>query len=378
VFGNAKPLFYVDRKQLLVSTFYWGILINIASDLGLLYRSRSNHILNIPELRSLMSFQIKHGIFKLNIIDHYAVLGIELNSSPKEIRAKYLKIAQKLHPDTSKTKSDTEKKLASEVLSKLVNPAYEELSKDKTRNEYLLVLSQLGQRLAEDKDRVKFSFETAQKLLKAGDSYELEYKNILKKISPEQYESLNELIDFIGQISELNLGYLIHQQGKKLGNNERKLTLNDFINTPNTESQPTVSNQSQKTQSDEISTASKVPSYIRRAQEYIGKNLFTQAITELRDAIKLDPNNSSCHALIGLAYLKQNQMSMARVHIDKAWKADPKDPIALNSKQELDKLDKASDLSKKTNSTDRANTNNASNKSTNSSMFGGLFGGKKK
>jgi curved DNA-binding protein CbpA len=331
-----------------------------------------------------MSFQIKHGIFKLNIIDHYAVLGIELNASPKEIRTKYLKIAQRLHPDTSKTKSDTEKKLASEVLSKLVNPAYEELSKDKTRNEYLLVLSQLGQRLLEDKDRMKLSFETSQKCLKAEDSYELEYKNILKKISSEQYNSLEGLTDFIGQISELNLVYLIHQQGKGSSKNERKFTLNDFLPTPNKETEPipsnkpTPSNKSQNDRSDEISLVSKVPSYIRRAQEYIDKNLFTQAITELRDAIKLDPNNSSCHALIGLAYLKQNQMSMARVHINKAWQANPQDPVAANSKQELDKLDKTSDRSTTTNGASQASANSSSNKSANSSIFGGLFGGKKK
>jgi curved DNA-binding protein CbpA len=325
-----------------------------------------------------MSFQIKHGIFKLNIIDHYAVLGIELNASSKEIRTKYLKIAQKLHPDTSKTKSDAEKKLASDVLSKLVNPAYEELSKDKTRNEYLVVLSQLGQRLAEEKDRIKLSFETSQKLLKAEDSYELEYKNILKKISLEQYNSLEEITNFIGQISELNLVYLVHQQGKVTSKNEQKLTLNDFLPTPKTEPEPTTSNKSVKNQPDEISTASKVPSYIRRAQEYIDKNLFTQAITELRDAMKLDPNNSSCHALLGLAYLKQNQMSMARVYINKAWQANPQDPIAVNSKQELDKLDKTSDKNKKPNSNERAGINSSSDKSTNSGIFGGLFGGKKK
>ena len=77
-----------------------------------------------------MSFAIKQGLFKLNITDHHAILGVSLDAEPKQIRLRYLKIAQKLHPD--KCRADQDKmKLAGQILSKLVNPAYEQLSKKK-------------------------------------------------------------------------------------------------------------------------------------------------------------------------------------------------------------------------------------------------------
>jgi curved DNA-binding protein CbpA len=321
---------------------------------------------------------IKHGIFKLNLNDHYAVLGIDLTADSKEIRIKYLKIAQKLHPDTCKIKSDTEKRYASEILSKLVNPAYEELSKEKTRNEYLLILSQLGQRFAEEKDRVKLISEPAQQLLKAGEDYELVYKNLLKKLTSEQYKSLEESPHAIAQLSELNLAYLIHQQSRGLSKNPQKLaSAKNNVKTSSTETTSKPSSR-KKAQTDEPTNTKQVASYIRRAQEYIEKNSFTSAIAELRDAIKLDPNNSSCHGLMGLVYLKQNQLSMAKVHINKAWQSNPQDPIAIQSKKELDKLEKTTSKNQNSSTTSRVNASSSSNKSGNSSMFGGLFGGKKK
>ncbi|MGL5807113.1 MAG: tetratricopeptide repeat protein, partial [Xenococcaceae cyanobacterium] len=117
---------------------------------------------------------------------------------------------------------------------------------------------------------------------------------------------------------------------------------------------------------------------VRRALEYMEKSSFTSAIAEIRDALKLDPNNSSCHGLMGLAYLKQNQLSMAKVHINKALQSNPQDPIAIKSKQELDKLNKTSNKGQDTNNSSRVNTNNSNKSSGNSGMFGGLFGGKKK
>lgn len=46
-----------------------------------------------------MSFVIKNGLFHLNITDYHAILGASLDANAKEIRLKYLKIAQILHPD---------------------------------------------------------------------------------------------------------------------------------------------------------------------------------------------------------------------------------------------------------------------------------------
>ena len=52
----------------------------------------------------------------------------------------------------------TEKQLASELLSKLVNPAYEKLSGERDRAEYIIVLSQMGKRLVQESTSVELHY----------------------------------------------------------------------------------------------------------------------------------------------------------------------------------------------------------------------------
>ena len=162
-----------------------------------------------------MSFAIKHGLFKLNITDHHAVLGVSLDAQPKEIRLRYLKIAQKLHPDKCRS-NEARMKVAGQILSKLVNPAYEQLSRKNTFAEHQLILTQVGKRIAENKDKVTVKSSQAQELLEAGNSAELVYQKLLKKLSAEQYESLEQAEAKIGAISELNLVYLMLQGDRRI------------------------------------------------------------------------------------------------------------------------------------------------------------------
>jgi hypothetical protein len=76
--------------------------------------------------------------------------------------------------------------------------------------------------------------------------------------------------------------------------------------------------------------------YIRRAQDGLSRNNPSQVILEMRDALKIDPKNMTCHALLGLAYLQKNKTAIAQVYINQAWNAKPNDPIVLQSKQALD------------------------------------------
>jgi Flp pilus assembly protein TadD len=68
--------------------------------------------------------------------------------------------------------------------------------------------------------------------------------------------------------------------------------------------------------------------HYRRAQEYMKKGNWAQAVQELRDAIKIEANKSEYHALLGVAYLQQKLPGMATVYIRQALKLNPRDPLA--------------------------------------------------
>jgi cytochrome c-type biogenesis protein CcmH/NrfG len=120
-----------------------------------------------------------------------------------------------------------------------------------------------------------------------------------------------------------------------------------------------------------------VAQYIRRSQDLLAKNQLAQAEVELRDALKLEPNNSRCHSLIAMVYLKQNQIKMAKVHFHRALQLDPQDEIALEGQHTIEKILGQKSASSKSAAKSGTGTNKAG-KSHGGGLFGGLFGGKKK
>ena len=333
-----------------------------------------------------MSFTIKHGLFKSSITDYHAILGVSLDADPKTIRLKYLSTAQKLHPDTCKANGE-EKKLASQILSKLVNPAYKELSNKSQFAEHQLVLTQIGKRYAQKIDRMTIASEPARKLLQADKNIDKLYQELLTELTTNQYQNINKALTKIAVISELNFVYLVakHKQGI---NREERIIQQKLSQPPKgakppkkAQSKPKKTRKPQNTppqppqEDTEIPTPqSRATSYIRRAKEYMAKGDINDAISELRDALKIDPNNSTAHALMGRAYLHQNQLTMARVHINKADSVEPKDPEVIQSKEQLEKLTKKQQKK----ATKPPSKSSEPKKSGDSGFFSGFFGTKKK
>ncbi|MBW4646403.1 MAG: J domain-containing protein [Goleter apudmare HA4340-LM2] len=321
-----------------------------------------------------MSLRIDRGLFKYDFIDHHAILCVPVDADVKDIRKRYLAIARRLHPDSNIAASASQKQLAGELLSKLVNPAYEKLTAERTRSEYIIVLTQMGKRLSQESASVELNTDLAKQLASAPNVDHL-YKSAIAKIAATQYDTLQQVPQVIAQISELNLIYLMRSAGKSLAAPPPppvQPTNNSTTPQPNTTASappppPTPANED-----------SVAENYIRRAQTLIDKNQFAQAEVELKDALKLAPKSSRCHSMIGLVYLKRNQLKMAKIHVDNALKLDPNDKAALEWKPKLDKaLGQQPGSAKATSSTPNT-ASKQSDKPGGGGLFGGLFGGKKK
>ncbi|MEO1299967.1 MAG: J domain-containing protein, partial [Cyanobacteria bacterium J06636_16] len=131
---------------------------------------------------------IEQGLFKLDLTDYHAILGVSIDADAKQIRKRYLKIARKLHPDSLAAATDAEKQQASELLSKLVNPAYEKLTQEKEMAEHRVVLRLQGEQLSRRPAGLNIQTESAKALLQTSDALNL-YNNSLKRLAEEQYES---------------------------------------------------------------------------------------------------------------------------------------------------------------------------------------------
>ncbi|MBD2383858.1 J domain-containing protein [Cylindrospermum sp. FACHB-282] len=318
-----------------------------------------------------MSLRIDRGLFKYDFIDHHAVLCVAVDADVKDIRKRYLSIARRLHPDSRVAASEAEKQLSSELLSKLVNPAYEKLSLERTRTEYILVLSQMGKRLVQESSAVELHSNLAKQLANAP-NIDLFYKSAIAKIAETQFDALQQVPQVIAQISELNLVYLMRIAGQSLAGSTPPAKINPSTTTPNAAKNLAPPPPAALPKED-----SAAEQYIRRAQTLIDKNQLAQAKVELQDALKLEPKNSRSHSLIAMVYLRQNQLKMAKIHFDNALKLNPKDESALEWIPKIEKALGRQSGASQVNSSPK-NGGKQPDNTGGGGLFGGLFGGKKK
>jgi curved DNA-binding protein CbpA len=290
-----------------------------------------------------MSFQIDKGLGQFELTDHHAILGIPIGAGAGDIRKRYLKIARSLHPDS---REGSNRLLATQLLSKLVNPAYEVFSQEKQRTEYEITLRYLGERLAQSGMLISPDSVLARQLLSAP-KFEETYLQSIQALAELQFQSLEQTVSVMEQLSELNLVYLQRQAVNAL--NPKPVVAQSPARPATAPTTSSTSAPAPLTATpaavNEAAKATIPPSetfviqYLRRAEELIAKNRHQQAIMELREALKIAPQNSRGHSLLGTVYLTLGQTTMAKVHFTQALKLDPQDVPAIQGKEKLTTLE---------------------------------------
>ena len=158
------------------------------------------------------TFRIDRGIGHYEFNDYYAILGLPLTAEASHVRKRYLMIAKCLHPDIH-GRTTTEKQVATQYLSKLVNPAYDVLSQERERTEYSAILKLLGKRLMKRNQKFTPQSEIAQKYLISAKFNN--YEQTVQELAKVQYQDLSRALENIGLLSELNLVHILIQEGYK-------------------------------------------------------------------------------------------------------------------------------------------------------------------
>lgn len=319
---------------------------------------------------------IKYGLFKYEVKDYYAILGLPLDTNnAKQIRSRYHKIAYQLHPDTSHGIQENHKDKANQILSRLVNPAYENLYKDKSRRECQLIISETGRKLASDAYKITISTEIAKKLFKEENNRDKLYRELVEQFSLDLYKDLDKTLTKIAMISELNMVYIMLQKDTELqkirGNQVKSIPTNNPVQQSNPNINVSENNQGLENQ-DNLSpkqdkqgeTKSKLSKIIDNARQHQEDGNFEQAILELREALKIEPDNSIVHALIGSFYLEQNNKAYAKIHLKKALTLNPDESTAKECQAKIKELEGSKSNTKSTDkkSSDKSATDNKGKK----------------
>ena len=319
------------------------------------------------------------GLFQLDMIDHHAVLGCPLTIDPKKIRKRYLKIARKLHPDSLRTASDEERAIASELLSKQVNPAYETLTQDKQLKEYKVLLKMKQKQLKDSPELISYKSEQAQFLLKSA-SVSADYESAINKLASGQFDNLSQVAETINKLSELNAAFLSRQNLPAQGSPKPAAQETSAASPP-----AHAASTSPKKPADPSPSAPRrssqdqiIDSYLKRAEELEIQRDYSRGILELREAIASHPKNARCHAYLAHLYLKSGQATLARIHAKQALTFEPGNETAQKVQTQLAKASKKAAGGKK----GKANAAKSAAKgkvgqSKGGGLFGGLFGSKK-
>lgn len=293
---------------------------------------------------------LKGGLFKYEVKDYYAILGLPISANPKEIRLRYLKLAYQLHPDTNHSQTEEERQKASNILSKLVNPSYENLYKDKLRKECQLIFSEISMRLASMASEMSFNGEIAKKLWQEEANFEKTYQDFVEQLAKDQYRDLNKLPIKISMLSELNLIYLIrHKQGELsriMGTSPSRVEPRIAVSEPIITTAPSQSEVAGSTPvsepvvKQEKAPISRLEKLINSAKSHMEQSNLEAAIFDLREAVKEDANSAIAHALLGSLYLQQNNIPYGRIHINKAVSLDKNEPTVKKALEYLKEKEK--------------------------------------
>lgn len=320
-----------------------------------------------PRAARSQFIRINRGISQFNN-DYYAALGLPIISSPIYIRHVYVSIARILHPDIYGFTLE-QKAIATEYLAKLVNPAYNILMKDEERKAYQGIFQLLAKRLMQKSRNIPIYSSIACELMQSpSDGF---YERAVSAIAKVQFQSLDLVLEYTAQISELNLVYILYKEGYRYDDLYMPPVLSpqptafspvgSFLGTdsgrvypplssgvsqplpnqprshpPSAPIPPRMTNQSDSTV---IQTANKANRSIADRLSIIevcmSQGNWKVALKELREVLQIEPNNSQAHAMLGVVYKNINQPQMAKISLMRSLQINPHQPLALKHIQDL-------------------------------------------
>ena len=261
--------------------------------------------------------------------DPYAALGLSLNAEDRRILKRYRQIAKLLHPDVQAGSNTPITQASEQLIAKVINPAYQRLKQEKSRSEVLANM-RFRVRQLDRQNKLTPSFESAQQLLRIPEAeVEVFYENTVNQLIAKQFDSTDEFATVLSGLSQLNLAFLHRKISNPIRPKRTGLVAVD--QTPASETKP------KEPEPPEPPVINYAEKYAIRARTYLGQRNYDLAIQELREGLKITPNEIELHSMLGQAYLMKKSYGMARVYIKRVLEINPNHSVALKYNQVLEK-----------------------------------------
>lgn len=279
--------------------------------------------------------------------DYHAILGAPLNADERQVRRAYLKVAKALHPDGFAGR-EGERALAAWLFSKLISPANEVMSRDRERTEYLTILKlRTKQLLTVPASEIWPKTAAAQSLIGAA-NLDATYTDTVYELATTLYQDLPTALERIGELSQLNLAYLLLSNNfkppapPKVAAKSLRPPSQPIPNAgsarynpaqpppakPEVPSSPVQPVASAKVPTPEPAKPVEFapdPGRVRfdQAMSMMERSNYREAIQFLNFAISADPNQSEYYLQRGIAHQETGNIPLARPDFRRAIMLDP-------------------------------------------------------
>ncbi|MFK8182747.1 MAG: tetratricopeptide repeat protein [Phormidesmis sp.] len=305
----------------------------------------------------------------VNLIDSdpFALIGVSVSADEKRIAKRYRQIAKQLHPDAlagHETNGQMTGEIAAKIIARIVNPSYQKLKHEKGRQATLSAIRLRVRRLVRTEKLVP-TFPSAQQLAAVEDeNVDIFYEQALTQVADRQFKSFEALYTHALEIGQLNLVFLSRKLENLVIRPKRAGLMTAAVTPTAATPSPMAAQASQQAANgnhsdavsagalpkDENSAVDYVKKHTTRAKTYLVKQNYELAVQELREALKIAPQDPELHSMIGQTYYKQKLSGMAKSHFRQALKLKPTHKVALKYSQLLgiepsSKVQKPSDKS---------------------------------
>ncbi len=284
-------------------------------------------------------------------VDPFALLGISVSADEKRIVKRYRQIAKQLHPDALTSAPEIQRLnqaldapthaqthtpigepldpvIAAQVIARIVNPSYQKLKHENGRQEMLSTLRLRVRHLSRTEKLIP-TFHSAQSLAHITETeVNIFYEQALSQLAQSQFHSIETLHTHALEISQLNLVFLLRTMENVVIRPKRTgLIVNPLTPTATSSAAiPTGLSTDHVTAGEPAAIAPEIDyayKHTLRAKTYLSQQNYESAIRELREALKLTPQNPELHSMIGQIYYKQKMSGMAKTHFRQALKLKP-------------------------------------------------------
>lgn len=266
------------------------------------------------------------------LVDPYAVLGVSVNADDRQIFKRYHVLAKLLHPDNYVNINNPDKELAGVILTRLINPAYQELKQTKKRYNIIGALRSKAESMDQQAILNLQKVFNLDIISMSAPEAELFYEKAITSYALAQYQPLKQSYQVTKRIIKLNLIYLSLQKNYFMETQTLTDESTSIVALPKANLAELKLSEEKNSQHSSINYAQR---HYERAIQYHQQAQWSLAVKELRDAIKLEPNNSDHYALLGVVHFQQNFTGMAKVYIRQALKLNPNHTLALKYAETL-------------------------------------------